>query len=49
VLAGVGGALVVTGGVLLAIDLAGGKPKTVARLGVAPTPGGFTGVLAGAF
>lgn len=50
VLVGVGGALVVTGGVLLAIELGNGSPsKKAARLGFAPTPGGFTGSLAGSF
>jgi len=47
---GVGGALVVTGGVLLAIELGNGSPnKKTARLGIAPAPGGFTGSLAGSF
>jgi tetratricopeptide (TPR) repeat protein len=51
VLVGVGGALVVTGGVLLAIDLGNASPnkKAAARLGIAPTSGGFTGSLAGSF
>jgi tetratricopeptide (TPR) repeat protein len=50
VLVGVGGALVVTGGVLLAIELGNGSPtKKTARLGLAPAPGGFTGSLAGSF
>jgi len=50
VLVGVGGALVITGGVLLAIDLGNGSPtQKAARLGIAPTPGGATASLAGSF
>ena len=50
VLVGVGGALVVTGGVLLAIDLGNASPaKKAARLGLAPAPGGVTASLAGSF
>jgi len=49
VLLGVGGALVITGGVLLAIDLAGSSSGGVARLGLAPTEGGATGSIAGSF
>lgn len=50
VLVGVGGALVVTGGVLLAIDLGNASPtKKAARLGIAPSPGGITASVAGSF
>jgi tetratricopeptide (TPR) repeat protein len=49
ILLGVGGALVVTGGVLLAIDLAGSSSGGVARLGLTPTEGGATGSIAGSF
>jgi hypothetical protein len=40
VLAGVGGALVVAGGVLLVLDLGSAGNKQTAALTVAPTPGG---------
>jgi hypothetical protein len=47
---GVGGALVVTGGVLLAIDLGNASPKEkAARLAIAPAPGGAVGSLSGSF
>jgi hypothetical protein len=49
VLAGVGGALVITGGVMLTIDLLGAKQQKSAALYVAPTPGGFTTALTGRF
>ena len=49
VLAGVGGTLVVAGGVLLAIDLAGTKRKPAAALLVAPAPGGLHASLEGTF
>jgi hypothetical protein len=48
ILAGVGGALVITGGVLLAIDL-GSSPKGTATLGVSPTPGGAFASASGSF
>jgi hypothetical protein len=48
VLAGVGGALVVTGGVLLTLDLLG-KKQEKAALYVAPTQGGFATTLTGSF
>jgi len=51
VLLGVGGALAVTGGVLLAIELAGSSESkaSVARLGLVPTAGGAVGSIAGSF
>ena len=49
VLLGVGGALAVTGGVLLAIELGGSSKSGVARLGLVPTEGGATGSIAGSF
>jgi hypothetical protein len=49
VLAGVGGALVVTGGVMLTIDLVGRKSKPTAALYLAPTPDGFATAFRGAF
>lgn len=49
VLAGVGGALVVTGGVMLTIDLLGAKHRQSAALYVAPTAGGAVTALGGSF
>jgi tetratricopeptide (TPR) repeat protein len=49
VLAGVGGALVVTGGVMLTLDLLGGRRKERASLYLAPTAGGALGSLRGSF
>jgi hypothetical protein len=49
VLVGVGAALVATGGVLLAIDLAGSKAPATARLGIAPHASGFQSTLTGSF
>ena len=49
VLAGVGGALVVTGGVLLTIDLAGRKSERAAALGFVPVAGGAATTLSGTF
>jgi hypothetical protein len=49
VLTGVGGALVVTGGVLLTIDLLGAKKRQNASLTLAPVAGGMTTTLAGTF
>jgi hypothetical protein len=49
VLAGVGGALVVTGGVMLTIDLLGAKHRESAALYVAPTAGGAVTALRGSF
>jgi hypothetical protein len=48
VLAGVGGALVVAGGVMLTLDLVGRKSKPAAALYLAPVPGGFAAALGGA-
>ena len=49
VLAGVGGALVVTGGVMLTVDLLGGRRKERASLYLAPTAGGAVGSVRGSF
>ena len=51
ILAGVGGALVVTGGVLLAIDLSSSNSskKGAATLTLAPTPGGAFASASGSF
>ncbi|HEX6271731.1 MAG TPA: PEGA domain-containing protein [Polyangiaceae bacterium] len=49
ILAGVGGALVVTGGVLLAIDLGSSSKQGAAGLSVAPTPGGAFATASGRF
>jgi tetratricopeptide (TPR) repeat protein len=49
VLAGIGGVLVVTGGVMLTVDLLGAKQHKNAALYVAPTAGGFTTALKGSF
>jgi hypothetical protein len=49
VLAGVGGALVVTGGVMLTLDLLGHKHRESASLYLAPTPGGAVTALRGSF
>ena len=50
VLAGVGGALVIAGGVLLAVDLSSSKkPEQSAHLGIAPTPGGLFAVAGGTY
>jgi hypothetical protein len=49
VLVGVGGALVVTGGVMLTLDLLGHKHRQAASLSLAPTAGGAVTVLGGSF
>ncbi len=49
VLAGVGGALVVTGGVMLTLDLLGHKHRETAALYLAPTAGGAVTALQGSF
>jgi tetratricopeptide (TPR) repeat protein len=49
ILAGVGGTLIVVGGVMLVLDLGGGKAKSAATLQVMPTPGGLNTTLAGRF
>ena len=49
ILAGVGGALVITGGVLLAIDLGSSPSKGNASLAITPTPGGAFAVANGSF
>jgi tetratricopeptide (TPR) repeat protein len=49
ILAGVGGALVVTGGVLLAIDLGSSPKQSAASLSIAPTPGGAFAAASGKF
>jgi tetratricopeptide (TPR) repeat protein len=49
VLAGVGGALVVTGGVLLAIDLGSSSKQGTASLSIAPTRGGAFATASGRF
>jgi tetratricopeptide (TPR) repeat protein len=49
ILAGVGGALVVTGGVLLAIELSSSPSKGSAALQLTPTPGGAFASATGSF
>jgi tetratricopeptide (TPR) repeat protein len=49
VLTGVGGALVVTGGVLLTLDLTRGRAPSAASLRFAPTAGGMLTTVGGAF
>jgi len=49
VLTGVGGALVVTGGVLLTLDLTRSRPSSAASLRLAPTPRGMLTTVGGAF
>jgi tetratricopeptide (TPR) repeat protein len=49
ILAGVGGTLILAGGVMLVLDLSGGKAKSAATLLVEPTPGGLNTTLAGRF
>ena len=49
ILAGVGGALVITGGVLLAIDLGSSPSKGNASLAITPTPGGAFAFANGSF
>jgi hypothetical protein len=49
ILAGVGGALVVTGGVLLAIDLGSSSNRAPAALQLGPTPGGAFASATGSF
>ena len=49
VLAGVGGALVVTGGVLLTIDLTGRKSARAAALRLVPVAGGAATTFSGTF
>ena len=49
VLAGVGGALVVTGGVLLTIDLAGRRSERAANLTLVPVAGGAATTFSGTF
>jgi tetratricopeptide (TPR) repeat protein len=49
ILAGVGGALVVTGGVLLVLDLGSSKRENAARLGIVPTVGGAFAVAGGTY
>ncbi len=49
VLTGVGGALVVTGGVLLTLELTRGRPSSAASLRFAPTAGGMLTTVGGAF
>jgi hypothetical protein len=48
ILAGVGGALVITGGVLLVLDL-GSEKKPQAALTLEPTPGGAFASARGSF
>jgi hypothetical protein len=49
VLAGVGGALVVTGGVLLTIDLAGRRSERARTLTLVPVAGGAATTFSGTF
>ena len=49
ILAGVGGALVITGGVLLVLDLGSSDKKTSAALTLEPTPGGAFASARGSF
>jgi tetratricopeptide (TPR) repeat protein len=48
ILAGVGGALVIAGGILVVVDMSSDKKQT-ASLGIAPTPGGAFATASGRF
>jgi hypothetical protein len=49
ILAGVGGALVIAGGVLVVLDLGSSKDKPATALAVTPTPGGAFATARGHF
>jgi tetratricopeptide (TPR) repeat protein len=49
ILAGVGGALVIAGGVLIVIDMGSSGDKKAASLSIAPTPGGAFATASGRF